>query len=269
MSLSTYDVTHAWRHTPTMTFLSEGRRTVGCCMMTRRIHVVTYTFVKRLGSPIYQPTAGVAGHKAKRGRSYSGSAGPCVETENRNSTDVYAGDARRAHAGWGGNLPQFSCKMFHQWFAHHHWSRSVAQLVELWTPGGGSPGSRRRSVWYLLNSWRGLTAVDGSGRSQWKWSRLYPAMSACLPAPHWGIFITRPIVGGAISSPLLSETTGPILKNSSGIWKPWKNCRRKTNFIDLGVTSDVTCQVKVKMFDISGLVTSASKIAMLSTNKAN
>ena len=33
--------------------------------------------------------------------------------------------------------------------------------------------------------------------------------------------------------------------------------------------SDVTGQVKVKMFDISGLVTSASKIAMLSTNKAN
>ena len=32
--------------------------------------------------------------------------------------------------------------------------------------------------------------------------------------------------------------------------------------------SDVTGQVKVKMFDISGLVTSASKIAMLSTNKA-
>ena len=43
----------------------------------------------------------------------------------------------------------------------------------------------------------------------------------------------------------------------------------KTNFIDLGVTSDVTGQVKVKMFDISGLVTPASKIAMLSTNKAN
>ena len=43
----------------------------------------------------------------------------------------------------------------------------------------------------------------------------------------------------------------------------------KTNFIDLGVTSDVTGQVKIKMFDNSGLVTSTSKIAMLSTNKAN
>ena len=80
-------------------------------------------------------------------------------------------------------------------------------------------------------------------------------------APHWG---------GAISSPpsdLRNYWTDS--KNSSGIWKHWKHCRGKTNFIDLGVTSDVTGQVKVKMFDISGLVTSASEIAMLSTNKAN
>ena len=39
--------------------------------------------------------------------------------------------------------------------------------------------------------------------------------------------------------------------------------------MDLGVTNDVKGQVKVEMFDISGLVTSASKIALLSTNKAN
>ena len=45
--------------------------------------------------------------------------------------------------------------------------------------------------------------------------------------------------------------------------KPWKNCRGNTNFNHLRVTSDVTGQVKVKMFDISGLVTSASKISML------
>ena len=80
-------------------------------------------------------------------------------------------------------------------------------------------------------------------------------------APHWG---------GAISNPpsdLRNYWTGS--KNSSGIWKPWKNCQGKTNFIDLRVTSDVTGQVKVKMFDISGLVTSASKIAVLSTNKAD
>ena len=105
---------------------------------------------------------------------------------------------------------------------------------------------------------------------------MYPIMFYWLPVTRYltraplGYFYNAPHWGGAISSPpsdLRNYWTDS--KNSSGIWKPWKNCRGKTNFIDLGVTSDVTGQVKVKMFDISGLVTSASKIAMLSTNKAN
>ena len=75
--------------------------------------------------------------------------------------------------------------------------------------------------------------------------------------------------GGLFRTPSDLRNYWTDSKNSSGIWKPWKTVKRKTNFIDLGVTSDVTGQVKVKMFDISGLVTSASKIAMLSTNKAN
>ena len=78
-------------------------------------------------------------------------------------------------------------------------------------------------------------------------------------APHWG----------AISSPpLISETIGPIVKIQAA-FESLEKLSGKTNFIDLGVTSDVTSQVKVKMFDFSGLVTSASKIAMLSSNKAN
>ena len=81
-------------------------------------------------------------------------------------------------------------------------------------------------------------------------------------APHWG--------GGLFRAPPSDlRNYWADSKNSNGIWKTWKNCRGKTNFIDLGVTSDVTGQVKVKMFDISGLVTSTSKIAILSTNKAN
>ena len=81
-------------------------------------------------------------------------------------------------------------------------------------------------------------------------------------APHWG--------GGLFRAPPPDlRNYWADSKNLNGIWKTWKNCRGKTNFIDLGVTSDVTGQVKVKLFDISGLVTSASKIAMLSTNKAN
>ena len=38
---------------------------------------------------------------------------------------------------------------------------------------------------------------------------------------------------------------------------------------DLEVTDEVTGRVKLKMFDFTGLVTSASKISMLSANKAN
>ena len=90
------------------------------------------------------------------------------------------------------------------------------------------------------------------------------------PRPHWGIFITRPTGGGGyLEPPSDLRNYWSDCKNSNGIWKPWKNCRGKTNCIDLGVTSDVKGQVKVKMFDFSGLVTSASKIAMLSWNKAN
>ena len=61
-------------------------------------------------------------------------------------------------------------------------------------------------------------------------------------APHWG--------GGGYFEPPPSDLRNywTDSKNSSGIWKPWKNCRRKTNFIDLEVTSDITGQVKVKMF---------------------
>ena len=79
---------------------------------------------------------------------------------------------------------------------------------------------------------------------------------------NWGIFLRAPR-GGAISSPpLISESTGPIKKIQAEFESPGKNAEGKTNCIDLGVTNDVTGQVKVKMFDFSGLVTSASKIAM-------
>ena len=103
-----------------------------------------------------------------------------------------------------------------------------------------------------------LTPFATSRRDPW-----CRAKSGCGPIVHWG-------GGGAISSPpLISETTGPILKIQAAFESPGKTVSKKTNFVDLRVTSDVTGQVKVKMFDFSGLVTSASKIAMLSLNKAN
>ena len=86
-------------------------------------------------------------------------------------------------------------------------------------------------------------------------------------APHWGGLFRAP--------PLISETTGPILKIQTAFERPGKTVEGKQILLTSGsrvtgqTSQRVTGQVKVKMFDISGLVTSASKIAMLSTNKAN
>ena len=57
-------------------------------------------------------------------------------------------------------------------------------------------------------------------------------------APHWG--------GGYFEPPLISETTGPILKIQAAFESPGKSVEGKQILFDLGVTSDVTGQVKVK-----------------------
>ena len=82
-------------------------------------------------------------------------------------------------------------------------------------------------------------------------------------APHWG--------GGYFEPPppppsdLRNYWTDS--KIQAEFESPGKTVEGKK--IDLVVTSDVTGQVKVKMFDFSGLVTSASKTAMLTSNRAN
>ena len=48
-------------------------------------------------------------------------------------------------------------------------------------------------------------------------------------APHWG-------GGDYFELPPDLRNYRTDSKNSSGIWKPWKNRSGKTNFIDLGVT---------------------------------
>ena len=90
------------------------------------------------------------------------------------------------------------------------------------------------------------------------------------PAGVW--LVTRPAGGGGggANGPLgISQTTGPISKFQTSFDSPVHELPVQGQKFDPEVTDDVTGQVKVRIFDFSGLVTSASKISMLSANKAN
>ena len=85
------------------------------------------------------------------------------------------------------------------------------------------------------------------------------------PAGVW--LVTRPAGGGGgLRSPKLLDRFPNFKRNLIALYM---NYPYKVTQIDLEVTDDVTGQVKVRIFDFSGLVTSASKISMLSANKAN
>ena len=98
------------------------------------------------------------------------------------------------------------------------------------------------------------------------------------PAGVW--LVTRPAGGGGEAKaqrskgkgkgcPEISQTTGPISKFQTAFDSPVRELLVQGKKFDPEVTDDVTGQVKVRIFDFSGLVTSASKISMLSANKAN
>ena len=75
--------------------------------------------------------------------------------------------------------------------------------------------------------------------------------------------------GGQRAPPEISQTTGPISKFQTPFDSPVRELPVQGQTFDPEVTDDVTGQVKVTIFDFSGLVTSASKISMLSANKVN
>ena len=90
------------------------------------------------------------------------------------------------------------------------------------------------------------------------------------PAGVW--IVTRPAGGGGGAQrapPEISQTTGPISKFQTPFDSPVRELPVQGQTFDPEVTDDVTGQVKVRIFDFSDLVTSASKISMLSANKAN
>ena len=89
------------------------------------------------------------------------------------------------------------------------------------------------------------------------------------PAGVW--LVTRPAGGGGPKGPPpeISQTTGPISKFQTPFDSPVRELPVQGQTFDPEVTDDVTGQVKVRIFDFSGLGTSASKIYLLSANKAN
>ena len=96
------------------------------------------------------------------------------------------------------------------------------------------------------------------------------AKRALNPRPAGVWIVTRPAGGGgAKAPPEISQTTGPMSKFQTPFNSPVRELPVQGQKFDPEVTDDVTGQVKVRIFDFSGLVTSASKISMLSANKAN
>ena len=102
------------------------------------------------------------------------------------------------------------------------------------------------------------------------WTVLHQRLVNPRPAGVW--LVTRPAGGGGGGKgppPEISQTTGPISKFQTSCDSPVRELPVQGEKFDPEVTDDVTGQVKVRIFDFSGLVTSASKISMLSANKAN
>ena len=92
------------------------------------------------------------------------------------------------------------------------------------------------------------------------------------PRPAWVWLVTRPAGWGGGQRPPppeISQTTEPISKFQTPFDSPVRELPVQGQKFDPEVTDDVTGQVKVRIFDFSDLVTSASKISMLSANKAN
>ena len=75
--------------------------------------------------------------------------------------------------------------------------------------------------------------------------------------------------GGGISAPCDLPNYWTDFQNQTPFDSPVRELSKHGTKIDLEFTDDVTGQVKVGIFDFSGLVTSASTISMLSANKVN
>ena len=107
----------------------------------------------------------------------------------------------------------------------------------------------------------------------WQVFKCSPFCGFCIfivnPRPAGVWFITCPAGGGGKAPSEISQTTGPISKFQTPFDNPVRELPVQDKKFDPEVTDDVTGQVKVRVLDFSGLVTSASKILILSANKSN
>ena len=159
----------------------------------------------------------------------------------------------------------------------------LSRYLERWTSYGGSirPGFKspgfeaRRAPDVYRGSWRvWLRLVAGRSQSESAIGTGCARLCAYVnPRPAGVWLVTRPAGGGGGGAkgppPEISQTTGPISKFQTPFDSPVRELPVQGQIFDPEVTDDVTGQVKVRIFDFSGLATSASKISMLSANKAN
>ena len=136
------------------------------------------------------------------------------------------------------------------------------------------PLIRRQCPWYfgsVLVDFRDIDRLVGIDRIHTTVS-LTSRVSACdIPRPAGVWIVTRPRWGGGGQRPPppeISQTTGPIFKFQTPFDSPVRDLPVEGQKFDPEVTDDVTGQVKVRILDFLGLVTSASKISILSANKA-
>ena len=136
------------------------------------------------------------------------------------------------------------------------------------------PNSNNAIVQYGAETVNGTAAMNRNnlrhGRQCFDFAGKSLHLRTLNPRPAGVWLVTRPAGGGGQRPPPeISQTTGPISKFQTPFDSHVRELPVQGQKVDLEVTDDVTGQVKVRIFDFSGLVTSASKISMLSANKAN
>ena len=147
----------------------------------------------------------------------------------------------------------FICHINNTCIGHVHRSLAILVMFERMVSAESQRASRLSSA----------CCREGPPTPSASWLAVY------YPSPRWGLVSNTSCWGDPKAPPEISQTTGPISKFQTPFDSPVRELPVQCQKFDLDVTDDVTGQVKVRIFDFSGFLTSASKISMLNANKAN